>query len=190
MSPQEDRARPGSDPDDRHTERLVALGQVIELSVAMESRLRQAFCVLVESKYAAVVAGGQAAEWLIEQSKALVDAHHDMPDVDRQAIKAALNRCKAANEQRNHLAHSVAVGVKFNPAFQMVRSRRQRYSSDIRSFTLTEIRAAANELQSAGATLATVMTKVVGPDLVDIGEALALEDLLADEDLLAEDSPE
>lgn len=121
-----------------HAERLTALGQVIESSVAMESRLRAAFCALVGSKYAAVVAGGQTADWLTEQSKALVDAHHDVGEAGRQAIKAALNRCKAANEQRNILAHSVAVGLRSDPAFQMVRSRRHTYDSDVRPFTLAE----------------------------------------------------
>jgi hypothetical protein len=128
-----------------HTERLTARGQVIELSVTMESRLRDVFCALVESKYAAVVAGGQTADWLIEQSKALVDAHHEMPDASRQAIKAAPNRCKAPNEQRNILTHSVAVGVRSDPAFRMVRSRRHTYDSDVRPFTLAEIREAAND---------------------------------------------
>lgn len=131
-----------------HTQRLTALGHVIELSVTMESRLREVFCALVGSKYAAVVAGGQTADWLIEQSKALADAHHEMPDAGRQAIKVALNRCKAANEQRNILAHSVAVGLRSDPAFRMVRSRRYTYDSDVRPFTLAEIRAAASELLS------------------------------------------
>lgn len=178
MPPSTDDAREEPDSDDRHTERLIALGQVIELSVSMESRLRPAFCALVGSKYAAVVAGGQAADWLIEQSKALTDAHHEMPDVDRQAIKAALNRCKAANEQRNHLAHSVAIGLRFDPAFQMVRSRRQKYSSDVRPFTLADIRAAASELLSVGISLTDVMTKAVGSELMDISEALDWEDSL------------
>lgn len=179
--PSPDDARVDPISDDRHTERLTALGEVIELSATMEWRLRQAFCALVGSKYAAVVAGGQAADWLIEQSKALADAHREMPDVDRQAIKTVLNRCKAANEQRNHLAHSVAVGLRSDPAFQMVRSRRQRYSSDVRPFTLSDIRAVANEILSAGIALTDVITETVGLDLMGIGETLAWEDSPGDE---------
>lgn len=179
-SPADD-ARVDPDSDDRHTERLTLLGEVIELSAGMEGRLRQAFCALVGSKYAAVVAGGQAADWLIEQSKALADAHHEMPDVDRLTIKAALNRCKAANEQRNHLAHSVAVGIRFDPAFQMVRSRRQKSSSDVRPFTLSDIRAVASELLSAGIALTDIMTEAVGLDLMEISEALIWEDSLGDD---------
>ncbi|MFY9999421.1 MAG: hypothetical protein WAK76_08005 [Trebonia sp.] len=152
------------------------------MSATMEGRLRQAFCALVGSKYAAVVAGGQAADWLIEQSNALADAHHEMSDVDREAIKTVLTRCKAVNVQRNHLAHSVAIGLRFNPAFQMVRSRRHKYSSDVRPFTLTDIRAVASELLSAGIALTDVMTEAVGRDLMDISEALFWEDSFGDDE--------
>jgi hypothetical protein len=165
-----------------HTEQLTALGEVIELSVTLESRLRDVFCALVGSKYAAVVAGGQSADWLIEQSKALADVHHEMSDAGRQAIKAALSRCKAANEQRNVLAHSVAVGLRSDPAFQMVRSRRHTHESDVRPFTLAEIRATASELLSAGLGLTEVMTDVVGPGMMSIGESLAWEDPEGDDD--------
>jgi hypothetical protein len=142
----------------------------------MESRLREAFCALVGSKYAAVVAGGQSADWLIEQSKALADAHHEMPDAGRQEIKAALNRCKAANKQRNILAHSAAVGLRSDPGFWMVRSRRYTYDSDVQSFTLTEIHAAADELLSAGICLTKIMADVIKSDTASISESLAWED--------------
>ncbi|MGC1756017.1 MAG: hypothetical protein WA805_23240 [Trebonia sp.] len=128
------------------------------------------------------MAGGQAADWLIEQSNALADAHHEMSDVDREAIKTVLTRCKAVNVQRNHLAHSVAIGLRFNPAFQMVRSRRHKYSSDVRPFTLTDIRAVASELLSAGIALTDVMTEAVGRDLMDISEALFWEDSFGDDE--------
>lgn len=60
-----------SDPDPMNilTTRLAALGQVIESSAFMEYTLRNAFCSLVDSKYAAIVAGGQSVNWLIEQCK-------------------------------------------------------------------------------------------------------------------------
>jgi hypothetical protein len=75
-----DNAGMASDPDPMNilTTRLAALGQVIESSAFMEYTLRNAFCSLVDSKYAAIVAGGQSVNWLIEQCKALADVHHDM----------------------------------------------------------------------------------------------------------------
>jgi hypothetical protein len=41
------------------TDRYYALGQVVEMAAVMEIALRMAFCALVGSKYAAVVAGAR-----------------------------------------------------------------------------------------------------------------------------------
>lgn len=62
-----------SDPVDyMQTERLLALGSVLIAAGALEDLLRDAFCALVGSKFAAVVAGGQGGDWLIGYCKALV----------------------------------------------------------------------------------------------------------------------
>src|SRR5215469_7304561 len=103
----DDNAGVTREPDDVITARLISLGSVMESSAFMEYTLRNAFCSLVGSKYAAIVAGGQPVGWLIEQCRALTDAHRGMPRQHREAIKAALERCRAANERRNHLVHGV-----------------------------------------------------------------------------------
>jgi hypothetical protein len=46
-------------------DRYSALGQVVEMAAVMEVSLQMAFCALLGSKYAAVVAGSQEAHWLI-----------------------------------------------------------------------------------------------------------------------------
>jgi hypothetical protein len=47
------------------------------------------------------------ADGLIEDCKALTQAHHEMPPEHRDAILAALDRCKVANQRRNILVHGV-----------------------------------------------------------------------------------
>jgi len=58
-------------------------------------------CALVESKYAAVIAGGRTVDNLIEDCRALVKVHHDMTKEQRTAIDAALIKCKNAYQERN-----------------------------------------------------------------------------------------
>ena len=74
----------------------------------MERTLEQAFCALVGSKFAAVVAAGQDVAWLIDYCKALVQAHSELPGEDRQAILDALVACRAANDPSHcQLVHSI-----------------------------------------------------------------------------------
>ena len=93
--------------DDMQTKRLLALGSVITASGVLEDLLREAFCALVGSKFAAVVAGGQGADWLIGYCKALVEAHFELPEASRESVKAALQLCRSANDLRNQLVHGV-----------------------------------------------------------------------------------
>src|SRR5580698_4712747 len=89
------------------SERRAALGLVIEWSAIMEEILRTSFCSLVGSKYAAVLAAGQGAEWLVESCKAVVKVHREISDDEKGAIKAALDQCSAVNKRRNTLVHGV-----------------------------------------------------------------------------------
>jgi hypothetical protein len=73
-----------------------ALGSVIIASGVMEDLLRDAFCALVGSKFAAVVAGGQGADWLIGYCESLVKAHMELPEVSRESVMAALQLSERA----------------------------------------------------------------------------------------------
>ena len=53
------------DPTD-NTVLVFALGSVFEQSARMEWVLRSVFCVLVGSKYAAIIAGEQPLTWLLD----------------------------------------------------------------------------------------------------------------------------
>ena len=173
----EDNAWANPDPANVINQRLAVLGQVIEWSASMEQVLREAFCSLIGSKFAAVVAGGQSTLWLIEQCKALTDAHREMPDEHKQAIKTALRRCADANERRNHLVHGVKTASRLpDGALQTIKSRNRTHKPITQSWTLAEIQQAAGELLEAGLQLLYAMQQAVSPEVMVIGEALAWED--------------
>jgi hypothetical protein len=139
-----------ADSPDVITPRLIELGMVTENSAAMENVLRSAFCSLVGSKFAATVAGGQSVSWLIEQRRALTAVHREIPETDRQAIERALQKCSAANNDRNILVHGVKTASNMpsgNP--QTITSRRNRHVPDVRPWTLAEIHAVVWALTEA-----------------------------------------
>jgi hypothetical protein len=104
---------------------MVALGAVVMSSATMEGCLREAFCSLVGSKFAAIVAGGQAVAWLIDQCEALTDAHRDLPELTRKAIRDALRNCREANGRRNDLVHGLKAPSEMG--LETIRSRKNTY---------------------------------------------------------------
>jgi len=174
--PVKDNAGVTREPDDVITARLSSLGAVMESSAFMEYTLRNAFCSLLGSKYAAIVAGGQPVGWLIEQCRALTDAHRDMPRQHREAIKAALERCRAANERRNHLVHGVKTASRAGgSALGTVKSRSGTRTPAVRAWTPETIHEAARELLQADLALFGAMENAISPKLMVIGDALGPE---------------
>ncbi len=171
-----------SEPEDIIKERLAALGTLVEFGASMEWLLRRAFCSLVGSKFAAVVAGGQGADWLIGQCQALVDAHRELPDAARQEIKDALADCRKANEARNHLVHSVKTASGPDGSLLTLRSRLRSYKTTRKPWTLGEINAAGSALMLAGQNLSHAVGKAVGPEMEFIDEGLLWEDRQRQED--------
>jgi hypothetical protein len=157
--------------------RLLAFGHVVEWSASMEQILRSAFCSLVGSKYAAILAGGQTADGLIEDCKALAQAHHEMSAEHRDAILAALQRCKDANQRRNVLVHGVKTGSRATDgALQTLRSRRRSHVPAVEPWTPETISEAAGELLHAGLELFAAMQNAVSPEVMVLDQALAWED--------------
>jgi hypothetical protein len=160
------------------TRRMVALGEVTEWSASMENILRETFCTLVGSKFAAIVAGGQPADWLITSCKALTDVHYELPDADRQAIKDALDSCRAANQARNDLIHGLKSASRMpDGAMYTIRSRKNTHlSGERRPWTPDTIHEAAGALLQAGLTLSDAIQNAFSPDMVVIADELAWED--------------
>jgi hypothetical protein len=174
----DDNAGVTREPDDVITGRLISLGSVMESSAFMEYTLRNAFCSLIGSKYAAIVASGQPVSWLIEQCRALTDAHRDMPRQHREAIKAALERCRAANERRNRLVHGVKTASRAGgSALGAVksRSRSSTRTPAVQTWTPDTIHEAARELLQADLALFGAMENAISPKLMVIGDALGPE---------------
>ena len=174
----DDNAGVTREPDDVITARLISLGSVMESSAFMEYTLRNAFCSLVGSKYAAIVAGGQPVGWLIEQCGALTDAHRDMPRQHREAIKAALDRCRAASERRNLLVHGVKTASRAGgSALGSVKSHNGTTRTPaVQTWTPDTIHEAARELLQADLALSGAMENAVSPKLMVIGNALGPEE--------------
>jgi len=129
------------------------------------------------SKFAAIVAAGQSTVWLIGQCKALTDAHLEIPETHRDAIKAALDRCAALNERRNHLVHGVKTGVRVSDgAFKTIRSRTRTYMPTIQNWTPATLREAAGELAQANSELFAAIQAAASPQMMVISDALAWED--------------
>ena len=159
------------------TERLVALGLVVEWSAGLEEALREAFCALTGSKFAPVVAGGQAASWLIGQCRALADAHKELPEPARKAIREALESCETANKRRNDLVHGILVDHRgyARDEIQTHRSRRHTYLPATESWTFAQINEAAIELAHAGFRLEEAIYNALGPEMARIYHVLPLE---------------
>jgi len=165
------------DSPDHVTMQMIALGEVVQWSAAMEWTLRNAFCSLVGSKFAAIVAAGQSTVWLIEQCKALTNAHREMPEVHRTAIKAALDRCAAANERRNHLVHGVKTASRVSDgALKTIRSRSRKLMPIVQDWTPATIHEAAGELVQADLDLFAAIQAAVSPQMMVISDALGWED--------------
>jgi len=165
-----------SDPPDHVTMQMISLGEVVQWSATMEATLRDAFCSLVGSKFAAIVAAGQSTVWLIEQCRALAGAHREMPEAHREAIKTALDRCAAANERRNHLVHGVKTAVRVSDgALKTIRSRTRRYEPAVQDWTPATIHEAAGELALAGGDLFAAIQAAISPQMMVISDALAWE---------------
>jgi hypothetical protein len=146
----------------------------------MESMLRDAFCSLVGSKFAAIVAAGQNTTWLIEQCRALTDAHREMPESARDAIKEALKHCASANEKRNELVHAMKTAVTVRDgSFQTIRSRHRNYKPTMQKWTPESLNEAAFELSRSTSELLTAIEVAVGPRMAVIGDALGWEDYYA-----------
>jgi hypothetical protein len=100
-----------------------------------------------------------------------------MPPEHRDAIPAALDRCKVANQPRNVLVHGVKTASRATDgALQTRRSRRRSHIPATEPWTPQTISEAAGELLRAGLELFGAMQNAVSPEVMVINEALAWEE--------------
>lgn len=159
---------------------LVNIGLVVGMGAMMESRLQLTFCALVGSKYAAVVAGGQDVAWLIDYSNALVKVRSDVSEGHRKAILDALAACKAANEKRRQLVHSLRFPqpdiARLDMTVLAVKGKRRTHKITTTSWKLSEIRGVAGAQARASHELLDAVRNALGPEALRLGEELRQED--------------
>jgi hypothetical protein len=143
-------------------ERYEALGQVVELAAVMEISLRLAFCVLAGGQYAAVVAGGQEAHWLIDTCDVLVRQHLELTQPERDAIHLALRACREASHDRNRLVHD-AWALDGGGAPVTVSSQSRTYQVAGRPWTTAGILAVAAAIALAQRDLLSSVEQAFGP---------------------------
>jgi hypothetical protein len=158
-------------PDDRYA----ALGQVVETAAVMEISLRMAFCALLGSKYAAVVARGQETHWLIENCEALARRRQELRLGPRDAIRQALRACREANRDRNRLVHDAwSTEAQGTPA--TIHSTRRSYQITGRPWTAANITAVTDAITTAQRQLLTALEDALGPEHLQVAERLLAED--------------
>ena len=138
--------------------------------------LRILFCTLVDSKYAAIVAGGQSANWLIENSTAVANVHSDLGEDDRAIFKDLLIRASAAYRARNRYIHDTWV-TGSNGDLSQLRSKSKSYKLDHQSVSIEQVNGTADELTACGATILREVFRVFGQK-VGLGVQLSWEDHL------------
>jgi hypothetical protein len=145
--------------------RYAALGQLVEAAAVMEIALRIAFCVLIDSDNAAVVAGGQETHWLIENCDAIARRRADLTETQRETIRAALHGCREANRDRNRLVHD-AWGTGPDGAPAVLRGGQASYQITGRAWTAAAIRAVGDAITGAQRTLLGAVEEAAGTGTV------------------------
>jgi hypothetical protein len=157
-----------TDPED---ERFYALGQVVERAAIMEIALRMAFCALIGSPYAAVVAVDQETHWLTENCDAVVRKHELIPADQGDRIRAALRACREANRDRNRLVHEAwGTGPGGTPV--AMASIRHSYQITGRLLRVQEIRATADAMLHAQQELLAALEDAFGSDTLQAAAQL------------------
>lgn len=111
---------------------LAAIGEVAAESAAVDEKLRDVFGLLMESRYAQVIAAGEDTNRLVELCSRLAAYNERITDADLEVFQAI---CKAAQEvrpYRNALVHSTWHKVEGAGEHVAVRSRRPSGSGDMR----------------------------------------------------------
>ncbi len=135
------------------------------------------FCALLGSKYAAIVAAGQSTKWLIDNCRALTEAHQQLSDGHRRSFLAVINDSQEATDRRNRLVHDV-MGVGPDGKFT-VSSRRHRYDLVIKPVSLEEIMEIERALMNAAVQHEFMVADALGPDVLTMEVQLRWEDYVS-----------
>jgi hypothetical protein len=147
-------------------DRYEALGRVVEAAAVMEIALRMAYCALTGGEYAALVADGQEAHWLIDSCDVVARHHGELNQASRDAIRQALRACRDASRDRNRLVHD-AWNLTADGRPVTVASRARSYEIAGRPWAVDDIKAVAAGIAAAQRELLGSVEDALGPDRLD-----------------------
>jgi hypothetical protein len=166
-----------TEPYDSDEAILTALGRVVRNAAYLDQELRMTFCALMGSKYAAIVAAGQSTTWLIDNCRALTEAHQQLSDGHRRSFLALLKDAQEATNRRHRLVHDV-IGVGSDGRFT-VSSRRRRHNLEIKPVSLEEIMEIERALMNATVNQGVLVADALGPDVLTMEAQLRWEDYVS-----------
>ena len=157
--------------EDDESRLLIALGKITESGTTMEWVLRLAFDCLVGSKYAAVVAGGQSASWLIDQCSALTKVNREITEDGRRSLHDALSACESVSRQRNELIHGEKAPLADGRIITAL-SRRRTHVARESSWTLETIETVSDAIGNAAYALFKAIEDSLSLDVLAVTDEL------------------
>lgn len=105
---------------------LLALGSVVRSASMADNVLRDLYCALIDSAYAAITAGGQMTDWLLTHCRALLKAKLDLPEDKKAELDGLLGEVKELANRRNRFVHDVWL-TGLQSGDQLMQSRRHSH---------------------------------------------------------------
>jgi hypothetical protein len=118
---------------------LMAVGLVAQVSAQVDEVLRQLFCGLEESKYAAVTAGGQGTTWLVQACRALARWRDDTSVEHKNELFELLASIDKGMKERHSYVHSIWEFHEPGRAAYFAQSRRHNYFETPHWATLEQV---------------------------------------------------
>lgn len=153
---------------------LMAVGFVAWASTRVDEVLRQLFCGLEGSKYAAVTAGGQGTTWLVQACQGLVKWRDDVSDEHRNELLTLLGSIQKRMEERNSYVHSIWKFQEPGSRAYFAQSRRHRYFETPHLATPDEVIKTGRALVEVRQSV-TVWMDTAGIKGEDLAEAMKWE---------------
>jgi hypothetical protein len=142
----------------------------------MDRMLEMAFCALVASMYAVILASGQNTSWLIDRCQDLAKADTDLDETERAAIDGALRGCRAAGKRRGDLVHSIFEGGDIDSVMAFKGSQKS-HRVTVTRVTLIELSDVVSDLVGAGQQLMRQVIDALGTQSLLFYEELRRHDV-------------
>jgi hypothetical protein len=154
-------------PPEEAAQMLMAVGFVAWASASVDEVLRELFCGLEGSKYAAVTAGGQGSSWLMEACKALAKWRDDVSAEHKEQLSQLFGLIKTRMGERNSYVHSIWQFHEPGATAYFPRSQHGCYFESPRLATPEDVVDSARALLQARKAVSAWMDKagITGADL-------------------------